>query len=99
MQRIKTVSLAVTFVIAASITARAQGQAVGVVGGSPFDSTRMAALSASSQRMTRPAQFALDHKADLGLTPEQIGFLEFLAVAQRYSLTARQARMMAAMRV
>jgi hypothetical protein len=60
------------------------------------DSSQIVSMMANSMRLLKPAQFVLDHRTDLSLTPEQIGFLEFLVVAQRDSAAARQARMMAA---
>ena len=48
---------------------------------------------ANSMRAMKPAQFVLDHKAELALAPEQVSFLEFLVVAHRDSTIARQARL------
>ena len=43
-------------------------------------------------RRMRPAQFALDHRGELALTPEQIPFLESLALAQIDSERVRTQR-------
>ncbi|MEP6991319.1 MAG: TonB family protein [bacterium] len=61
------------------------------------DSSRMVAMMASSMRLLKPAQFLLDHRMDLALTPEQVPFLEALAVAQADSIPVRQARTIALM--
>jgi hypothetical protein len=62
------------------------------------DSSQIMSMMANSMRLLKPAQFVLDHRTDLTLTPEQISLLEFLVVAQRDSAVARQARMMEAFR-
>ena len=43
----------------------------------------------------QPAQFVLDHRADLALTPEQIPFIESLVLAQVDSARVRGARRLA----
>lgn len=62
------------------------------------DSAQIMAMMANSMRLMKPAQFVLDHKTDLSLTPEQVSFLEFLVIAQRDSASARQTRQMTQMR-
>jgi hypothetical protein len=61
------------------------------------DSAQMMAATTNAMRMMKPAQFVLDHKADLALSPEQVSFLEYLVVAQRDSAVARQTRQMTQM--
>jgi hypothetical protein len=61
------------------------------------DSAQMVAAASNAMRMMKPAQFVLDHKTDLALSPEQVSFLEYLVVAQRDSAVARQTRQMTQM--
>jgi len=60
------------------------------------DSAQLATVMARAMRRMRPAQFVLDHRAELGLTPEQIPFIESLALAQIDSERTRAQRMMTA---
>ena len=57
------------------------------------DSAQMVAAMTNSMRMLKPAQFLLDHKDDLALTPEQVPFLEALVVAVADSAPVRQERL------
>ncbi len=63
-----------------------------------FDSAQMVATMARSLRMLKPAQFVLDHKADLALTLEQVSALQALVVAQADSAPVRQERMQGLMK-
>jgi hypothetical protein len=56
------------------------------------DSTQQAAMMAVSMQANKPAAFVLQHRAELELTPAQVAALEALALAQRDSTVARQAR-------
>jgi len=56
------------------------------------DSAQMSALMARAMRRLQPAQFVLDHRAELALTPEQVPFLESLALAQADSMRVRNER-------
>jgi len=64
------------------------------------DSAQMSAVMSSSMRRMRPAQFVLDHRAQLALTPEQLPFFESLVLAEADSIRVRaqrrNSRMMAA---
>ncbi|MDQ2666636.1 MAG: energy transducer TonB [Gemmatimonadota bacterium] len=60
------------------------------------DSAQMSTMMAKAMRRLRPAQFVLDHRAELALTPEQIPFIESLALAQIDSERARAQHMLAA---
>jgi TonB family protein len=60
------------------------------------DSAQMATVMARAMRRLRPAQFVLDHRAELALTPEQIPFLESLTLAQIDSERVRTERTIAA---
>ena len=62
------------------------------------DSAQMLAVMSMGQRMQKPAQFVLDHRVDLALTPEQVPFLDALVKAQAESVSVRQDRLMASMR-
>jgi TonB family protein len=53
-------------------------------------------MGAALRRM-RPAQFVLDHRAELALTPEQVPFLESLGLAQADSERVRTRRRSAAL--
>lgn len=57
------------------------------------DSAQMATVMARAMRRLRPAQLVLDHRAELALTPEQIPFLESLALAQIDSERVRAQRL------
>ena len=57
------------------------------------DSAQMVAAMTNSMRMLKPAQFLLDHKDDLALTPEQVPFLETLVGAVADSAPVRQERL------
>ena len=59
----------------------------------PFDSVQRAAMIASTMQMTKPADFVLQHRAELALSAAQVSTLEALAVAQSDSMVARQARL------
>lgn len=56
------------------------------------DSAQMATMMARAMRRLHPAQYVLDHRAELALTPEQIPFLESLALAQIDSERVRAQR-------
>ena len=60
------------------------------------DSAQMSTMMARAMRRLHPAQFVLDHRAELALTPEQIPFLESLALAQIDSERVRAQRTIAA---
>ena len=60
------------------------------------DSAQMATVMARAMKRLRPAQFVLDHRAELALTPEQVPFLESLALAQIDSERVRAQRTIAA---
>lgn len=62
------------------------------------DPQQRAAMQAQAEQQTKPAEFVLQHRADLDLTAPQIAALETLVVAQRDSARARQARMADRMR-
>ena len=57
------------------------------------DSAQMSRMMARALRQRQPAQFVLDHRAELAITPEQVPFLESLALAQVDSARVRYARM------
>lgn len=59
------------------------------------DSAQMGMLMARALRQLQPAQFVLDHRAELSLTPEQVPFLESLVLAQVDSGRVRNARRLA----
>ena len=58
------------------------------------DSVGLVAALSSGMRLLAPAQFVLDHRAELRLTPEQIPFLESLVRAQADSMKVRMQRRM-----
>lgn len=60
------------------------------------DSAQMATAMARAMKRLRPAQYVLDHRAELALTPEQVPFLESLALAQIDSEHVRAQRTLAA---
>lgn len=60
------------------------------------DSAQMATMMARAMKRLRPAQFVLDHRAELALTPEQVPFLESLVLAQIDSEHVRAQRTFAA---
>ena len=71
------------------------------IGPSPFaerktDPAQFAALMANSQRTMKPASFVLDHKTELGLTPEQVKQLDVLVRDETDSAVVRQIRLTAA---
>lgn len=66
-------------------------------GASRPDSAQMAAIMARAQQSAKPARFALEHSAELGLKPEQASALEDLARAQTDSEAVRFDRSVAAM--
>lgn len=59
---------------------------------SGLDSARMKAGLVNGMRLLAPAQFVLDHRVELGLTPEQVPVLESLVRAQADSMRARVQR-------
>lgn len=61
------------------------------------DSTQMAAAVVSVSRLRSPAAMALSGRAELGLSPEQIGHLEALVILEADSSRARSARLVEAM--
>jgi hypothetical protein len=60
----------------------------------PLDSQQRAAVQATAQMMTKPAEFVLQHRTELELSAIQVARLEQLASAQRDSIPARSDRMM-----
>jgi TonB family protein len=56
------------------------------------DSAQMSAMMGRALRRLQPAQFVLDHRAELALTPEQIPYLESLVVAEADSTRVRTER-------
>ena len=59
------------------------------------DSAQMSAMMGRALRRMQPAQFVLDHRVELALTPEQIPYLESLVLAEVDSARVRTARRMA----
>ncbi|MEP7000058.1 MAG: hypothetical protein ABI969_06250 [bacterium] len=88
----RTVTLGFALLLVVNTPLAAQATATMLV--SVPDSSQIMSMMANSMRLLKPAQFVLDHRTDLSLTPEQVGFLEFLVVAQRDSAAIRQARRM-----
>lgn len=70
----------------------AQATAAGPARSPMLDSAQMSAMFAGAMRRMRPAQFVLDHRAELALTPEQVPFLESLVLAQADSERVRAQR-------
>lgn len=66
--------------------------------GPPLDPQQRAAMQAQAEQQTRPAEFVLLHRTDLELTASQVATLETLALVQRDSARARQARAVDRMR-
>lgn len=62
------------------------------------DSAGMAAALSSGMRMLAPAQFVLDHRTELGLTPVQVSRVESLVRAHADSVTIRMQRRMSVTR-
>lgn len=58
------------------------------------DSAGMIAALSNGMRLLAPAQFVLDHRTELALTPEQVPFLESLVRAQADSMRVRVRRRM-----
>ena len=56
------------------------------------DPQQIADMQARAAQQMKPAEFVLQYRTDLGLTAPQVAALELLAVAQRDSARARQAR-------
>ena len=56
------------------------------------DSARVFAALSSGMRLLAPAQFVLDHRTELGLTADQVPFLESLVRAQADSMKVRMER-------
>ena len=56
------------------------------------DSAQMTAVMGRAMRRLQPAQFVLDHRAELMLTPEQLPFVESLVLAQVDSTRVRTER-------
>lgn len=71
--------IAVPFPVAAQVT---------------LDPEQQAAMQAAAMQQSRPAEFVLTHRTELGLTAPQVATLETLVVAQRDSARARQMRAM-----
>jgi hypothetical protein len=67
-------------------------------GGAALDSVQRIAMMATSLQMSKPANFVLQHRAELALSAAQVSTLEALAVAQADSMVARQARLVLQMR-
>lgn len=57
------------------------------------DSTAMVAALSRGMRLLAPAQFVLDHRVELALTPEQVPILESLVRAQADSMMVRVRRL------
>lgn len=91
MRIIKSLSL-VTAVLVGSGTRPLPAQAVGATAAEPTEA-QMGAMAAYARRLLHPAEWVLESKAELALTPDQVKQLEQLVLAQRDSAAARQARM------
>ena len=61
------------------------------------DSIQMNTILAGAMRRLKPAQFVLDHRAQLALTPEQVPYLESLVLAETDSERVRMGRQIAEM--
>ncbi|MEO7458460.1 MAG: Spy/CpxP family protein refolding chaperone [Gemmatimonadaceae bacterium] len=61
------------------------------------DSAQRARLMVNAERMSHPAEYILGFKAELSLTPHQVGLLEGVAKALRDSVPVRMQRMRDAM--
>jgi hypothetical protein len=98
MQSIKRFSRAAGItaaVLMAAPIAGAQARVTGVISDQRLpDSTQMAAMAAVSQRMRSPAVFALANRSELGLSPEQVNYLEALVPKEADSARVRSQRMM-----
>ena len=79
--------------LAVSLAARAGAQSAPARSYGTVDSGQMASVMSRVMRRLRPAQFVLDHRVELALTPEQIPFMESLVLAQIDSERARMRRM------
>jgi hypothetical protein len=101
MQSLKCSSLAAgitAVILMAAQSAGAQARVIGVISDQRFpDSTQMAAIAAMSQRMRSPAAFALANRSELGLSPEQVNYLEALVPKEIDSARVRNQRLMDAM--
>ncbi|CAN5814409.1 hypothetical protein BH11GEM2_BH11GEM2_28150 [soil metagenome] len=60
-----------------------------------LDSAQMSGMMGSAMRRMQPAQFVLDHRTELALSPEQVPFMESLVLAHADSTRVRSARRMA----
>ncbi len=61
------------------------------------DPAMMAAIAANSQRTMKPASYALSHKSELALTPQQVEQIDLLARAEEDSATVRSIGLVARM--
>ena len=89
--RLRVVAIVALCVNAASLCA----QAPTMLPGTAPDSSQIMTVMANSMRLLKPARFALDHRADLALTPVQVSLLEQLVIAQRDSADVRHTRLIA----
>ena len=69
----------------------------GAQGLAPLDSAQRAAMMATALEAGKPAAFVLQHASELALSPTQVAALKALAVVQRDSTSAREARLVTRM--
>jgi TonB family protein len=90
-KKLAILGLLVATCLARSVAAQAVSPRAAVMP----DSAQMSAMMGRAMRRMQPAQFVLDHRADLALTPEQVPFLESLVLAQVDSTRVRTERRLA----